>query len=239
MPFKQPHHSTQYTRKAVPALIYWVNLPLLCFFEILTLLSELTRLTKTNAARTKVPGASASKPRVRRRRESASGVARAVAAGCTEEWAILNFGLSLLSAGSVPQWVTLRNVNLLLQKHPEILANEIRLNLTLIPRLYDISQRLDAGCGTIANRPFLHSMIPSTIRESATHTGIFALRKQGPPLAVLKKLGSFSEDPILDGSKRPCITQKNNVLVNTSGSGKTWLLFEGLCREWVYILPQD
>ncbi|KAJ7510880.1 hypothetical protein B0H11DRAFT_2183616 [Mycena galericulata] len=62
---------------------------------------------------------------------------------------------------------------------------------------------------------------------------ILALRKQGPPLVILKDLGSFAEDPILESRvKNIFVKGKRTVLVNTSGSGKTRLLFEGLCREW-------
>ncbi|KAJ7113001.1 hypothetical protein C8R44DRAFT_882037 [Mycena epipterygia] len=53
------------------------------------------------------------------------------------------------------------------------------------------------------------------------------------PLLVLKDLGTFVHDPILSHRvKNLFVRGKKTVLVNTSGSGKTRLLFEGLCCEW-------
>ncbi|KAF5378626.1 hypothetical protein D9757_009565 [Collybiopsis confluens] len=53
------------------------------------------------------------------------------------------------------------------------------------------------------------------------------------PLVILHKLGSFQYDPLLrerlDGIFSP---GHHTFLVNTSGSGKTKLLFEGLCQRW-------
>ncbi|KAF5364833.1 hypothetical protein D9757_011268 [Collybiopsis confluens] len=53
------------------------------------------------------------------------------------------------------------------------------------------------------------------------------------PLVILYKLGRFQNDPLLrerlDGIFSP---SHHTFLVNTSGSGKTKLLFEGLCQHW-------
>ncbi|KAF5379958.1 hypothetical protein D9757_010235 [Collybiopsis confluens] len=53
------------------------------------------------------------------------------------------------------------------------------------------------------------------------------------PLVILHKLGRFQDDPLLrerlDGIFSP---SHHTFLVNTSGSGKTKLLFEGLCQCW-------
>ncbi|KAF5378624.1 hypothetical protein D9757_009561 [Collybiopsis confluens] len=53
------------------------------------------------------------------------------------------------------------------------------------------------------------------------------------PLVILHKLGRFQDDPLLrqrlDGIFSP---GHHTFLVNTSGSGKTKLLFEGLCQRW-------
>ncbi|KAJ7159582.1 hypothetical protein C8R46DRAFT_371984 [Mycena filopes] len=66
-----------------------------------------------------------------------------------------------------------------------------------------------------------------------TSLGLLTMRRHGPPLVILKDLGGFSEDPVLARRvKNIFVRGKRTVLVNTSGSGKTRLLFEGLCCEW-------
>ncbi|KAJ7217642.1 hypothetical protein B0H12DRAFT_330584 [Mycena haematopus] len=53
------------------------------------------------------------------------------------------------------------------------------------------------------------------------------------PLVILKDLGSFMDDPLLASRvKNIFVRGKKTVLVNTSGSGKTRLTFEGLCHNW-------
>ncbi|KAJ7152455.1 hypothetical protein C8R46DRAFT_1121282 [Mycena filopes] len=93
-------------------------------------------------------------------------------------------------------------------------------------------------------RPFLKEFItewtprsePASDSETISHLtplGLLTIRPHGPPLVILKDLGSFSEDPILaQRVKNIFVRGKPTVLVNTSGSGKTRLLFEGLCCEW-------
>ncbi|KAJ7141999.1 hypothetical protein C8R46DRAFT_1360977 [Mycena filopes] len=53
------------------------------------------------------------------------------------------------------------------------------------------------------------------------------------PLMILKDLGTFMDDPVLSSRIADIfVRDKKTVLVNTSGSGKTRLLFEGLYHEW-------
>ncbi|KAK7044912.1 hypothetical protein R3P38DRAFT_182479 [Favolaschia claudopus] len=53
------------------------------------------------------------------------------------------------------------------------------------------------------------------------------------PVMSLHDLGSFKHDPILSSRVDELFARgKKTVLVNTSGSGKTRLAFEGLCRHW-------
>ncbi|KAK6992722.1 hypothetical protein R3P38DRAFT_2657436, partial [Favolaschia claudopus] len=53
------------------------------------------------------------------------------------------------------------------------------------------------------------------------------------PLMILQDLGSFIHDPILSSRVDNLFVRgKNTVLVNTSGSGKSHLTFEGLCHNW-------
>ncbi|KAK7044927.1 hypothetical protein R3P38DRAFT_2766480 [Favolaschia claudopus] len=53
------------------------------------------------------------------------------------------------------------------------------------------------------------------------------------PLMILQDLGSFIHDPILSSRVDNLFVRgKNTVLVNTSGSGKSRLTFEGLCHNW-------
>ncbi|KAF8169869.1 hypothetical protein K438DRAFT_1730060 [Mycena galopus ATCC 62051] len=56
---------------------------------------------------------------------------------------------------------------------------------------------------------------------------------RGLPLVILKDLGSFMEDAVLSSRvKNLFVRGQKTVLVNASGSGKTRLLFEGLCHNW-------
>ncbi|KAK6971488.1 hypothetical protein R3P38DRAFT_3298016 [Favolaschia claudopus] len=53
------------------------------------------------------------------------------------------------------------------------------------------------------------------------------------PVMSLHDLGGFIHDPILSSRFDELFARgKKTVLVNTSGSGKTRLMFEGLCRHW-------
>ncbi|GAW04956.1 hypothetical protein LENED_006781 [Lentinula edodes] len=53
------------------------------------------------------------------------------------------------------------------------------------------------------------------------------------PLVILHRLGSFQHDPILKKRLDTIFSPNHHTfLINTSGSGKTKLLFEGLCLHW-------
>ncbi|KAJ7186480.1 hypothetical protein C8R46DRAFT_1184477 [Mycena filopes] len=61
-----------------------------------------------------------------------------------------------------------------------------------------------------------------------------------PPLVILKGLGSFMDDPILSHRVKDIFMRgKQTLLVNTSGTGKTRLLFEGLCHEWGFYVTMS
>ncbi|KAJ6469556.1 hypothetical protein C8R47DRAFT_1150038 [Mycena vitilis] len=49
---------------------------------------------------------------------------------------------------------------------------------------------------------------------------------------ILHDLGGFKNDPVLNARTTEIFTRQNKFLVNTSGSGKTRLLYEGLCLNW-------
>ncbi|TFK35170.1 hypothetical protein BDQ12DRAFT_325383 [Crucibulum laeve] len=56
---------------------------------------------------------------------------------------------------------------------------------------------------------------------------------KGKPNLLLHDLGSFNHDPLLQKRLKNIFMANNHTfLVNTSGSGKTRLLFEGLCCNW-------
>ncbi|KAJ7175360.1 hypothetical protein C8R46DRAFT_1078619 [Mycena filopes] len=52
------------------------------------------------------------------------------------------------------------------------------------------------------------------------------------PLVILSDLGSFRQDPQLVNRIAHIFSTKNTFLVNASGTGKTRLLYEGLCKHW-------
>ncbi|KAJ6486256.1 hypothetical protein C8R47DRAFT_1129695 [Mycena vitilis] len=55
---------------------------------------------------------------------------------------------------------------------------------------------------------------------------------QGDFSIILHDLGGFKNDPILNGRTTEIFTRQNKLLVNASGTGKTRLLYEGLCLNW-------
>ncbi|KAE9401229.1 hypothetical protein BT96DRAFT_613106 [Gymnopus androsaceus JB14] len=71
--------------------------------------------------------------------------------------------------------------------------------------------------------------ITSHIRNLELTVGI----NRDVPLLILFRLGSFQDDPILRARLGRIFSPLNHTfLLNTSGSGKTRLLFEGLCLHW-------
>ncbi|KAJ7888087.1 hypothetical protein B0H14DRAFT_3127378 [Mycena olivaceomarginata] len=63
--------------------------------------------------------------------------------------------------------------------------------------------------------------------------GLLSPEINGLPSMILKDLGSFTNDPVLSSRVRNLFVRgKKTVMVNTSGSGKTRLLLEGLCNNW-------
>ncbi|KAG6883059.1 hypothetical protein C0993_008039, partial [Termitomyces sp. T159_Od127] len=58
-------------------------------------------------------------------------------------------------------------------------------------------------------------------------------KKREPPSMLLHELGSFQKDPKLkERVQRLFRKGQNKFLVNASGTGKTRLLYEGLCQHW-------
>ncbi|THU75808.1 hypothetical protein K435DRAFT_974682 [Dendrothele bispora CBS 962.96] len=56
--------------------------------------------------------------------------------------------------------------------------------------------------------------------------------KSSYPSIIMHKLGSFKDDAILSARLANIFHSGHTFLVNCSGSGKTRLLFEGLCENW-------
>ncbi|KAF8325964.1 hypothetical protein F5887DRAFT_1137735, partial [Amanita rubescens] len=52
------------------------------------------------------------------------------------------------------------------------------------------------------------------------------------PSLLLHNLGYFAEEPELQQRVNDVFRPQNAIFINTSGSGKTRLLFEGLCQHW-------
>ncbi|KAJ7070091.1 hypothetical protein C8F01DRAFT_543554 [Mycena amicta] len=53
---------------------------------------------------------------------------------------------------------------------------------------------------------------------------------------IIWELGEFSNDPVLRERVSSIFTPTNKFLVNTSGSGKTRLCYEGLCANWGFYI---
>ncbi|KAJ3901081.1 hypothetical protein F5879DRAFT_992269 [Lentinula edodes] len=77
------------------------------------------------------------------------------------------------------------------------------------------------------------SQVARFIRDLQIPLGSF----EEVPLVILHKLGSFQHDPSLRKRLDRIFSHSHHsFLVNTSGTGKTRLLFEGLCLHWGFYL---
>ncbi|KAJ7433162.1 hypothetical protein B0H11DRAFT_1939745 [Mycena galericulata] len=113
--------------------------------------------------------------------------------------------------------------------------------MILVPRIYGVSRGLYAGCGTIANRPFIESNqlltswapplkpLDSNTVDHLASLKVFTLRKQGPPLVVLKDLGSFSEDPIPDGRIKNIFLKVKQMPIGVSAKCSSPTCFFSIC----------
>ncbi|KAH9475550.1 hypothetical protein JR316_0012665 [Psilocybe cubensis] len=73
--------------------------------------------------------------------------------------------------------------------------------------------------------------VDSAVSSHLTNLKIPCLK--GKPNLLLHDLGSFKNDPMLEKRLKNVFMPNNHTfLVNTSGSGKTRLLLEGLCENW-------
>ncbi|KAJ3810907.1 hypothetical protein F5876DRAFT_76331 [Lentinula aff. lateritia] len=71
------------------------------------------------------------------------------------------------------------------------------------------------------------------IMDHVRKLGIPLGNREEIPLVILHKLGSFQHDPILKKRLDTIFSPNHHTfLINTSGTGKTKLLFEGLCLHW-------
>ncbi|KAJ7154587.1 hypothetical protein C8R46DRAFT_1005609 [Mycena filopes] len=72
-------------------------------------------------------------------------------------------------------------------------------------------------------------------------TDLNILNSGSEPALLVHKLGEFYADPDLrDRIRSIFVRGKDTFLVNTSGSGKTSLAFEGLCQDWgLYFAATD
>ncbi|KAJ7457624.1 hypothetical protein B0H11DRAFT_207567 [Mycena galericulata] len=72
--------------------------------------------------------------------------------------------------------------------------------------------------------------------DTLQHIEALKLRRPNPYLDVfsiiLHDLGGFKSNPVLQDRTARIFTKENKFLVNTSGTGKTRLLYEGLCINW-------
>ncbi|KAJ6490770.1 hypothetical protein C8R47DRAFT_459029 [Mycena vitilis] len=112
----------------------------------------------------------------------------------------------------------------------------------------EVENRIDAFMGTIrpALRDFitreqpLKRWIPDPKlphAEFLRNLGLSELSSDSKPDMLLYHLGSFMRDPALAERLRDIFPDdyqnvKDHILINTSGSGKTRLLLEGLCKNW-------
>ncbi|KAJ7150876.1 hypothetical protein C8R43DRAFT_491746 [Mycena crocata] len=76
------------------------------------------------------------------------------------------------------------------------------------------------------------------IRSHLAGLGLFDSGDE--PSMLLDRLGTFPDDPELQNRVQSIFVRgKDTFLVNTSGSGKTRLVFEGLCQEWGFYFSAE
>ncbi|KAG6886922.1 hypothetical protein C0995_003205 [Termitomyces sp. Mi166 len=76
-------------------------------------------------------------------------------------------------------------------------------------------------------------MKPTTLPDVATLDLDSLLKKQALPRMLFHDLGGFQMDPTLSKRVSDLFHKHRNMfLVNASATGKTRLLYEGLCRNW-------
>ncbi|KAJ3858475.1 hypothetical protein EV359DRAFT_87697 [Lentinula novae-zelandiae] len=75
------------------------------------------------------------------------------------------------------------------------------------------------------------------INDHIQKLGIPLGSREEIPLVILHKLGSFQHDPLLRKRLDTIFSPDHHTfLINTSGTGKTRLLFEGLCIHWGFYI---
>ncbi|KAJ6470240.1 hypothetical protein C8R47DRAFT_760464 [Mycena vitilis] len=100
----------------------------------------------------------------------------------------------------------------------------------------DFLQKIRVGMrkyvdGSSAFRPWDPKSFDEDVRAHLATLGLFNSGNQ--PSLLLDRLGQFPDDPAFQDRVRGIFVRgKDTFLVNTSGSGKTRLAFEGLCQEW-------
>ncbi|KAG7087855.1 hypothetical protein E1B28_013793 [Marasmius oreades] len=70
------------------------------------------------------------------------------------------------------------------------------------------------------------------IREHVLSLNIPDLIIVGEPPMLLHRLGTFPSDKVLKSHLDSVFGENHTFLLNTSGTGKTRILFEGLCQNW-------
>ncbi|KAK7044939.1 hypothetical protein R3P38DRAFT_2881818 [Favolaschia claudopus] len=128
--------------------------------------------------------------------------------------------------------------------HAEKSYNDLRTSVLLqrpdciLPKAArDLLDELEAPMASFLKEdpPIEHwaSQPPSLDRDIEAHINSLQLLGKGLPLVILKDLGCFVHNPVLSSRVQNLFTRgKKTVIVNTSGSGKTRLTFEGLCHNW-------
>ncbi|KAJ7910528.1 hypothetical protein B0H13DRAFT_2486368 [Mycena leptocephala] len=93
---------------------------------------------------------------------------------------------------------------------------------------------ISAG-GLAAWSPDHETVSDETLREHIASLGAPAVNYN--PSVLLRDLGRFSIDPVLSSRLNNIFVKGHHTfLVNTSGSGKTRLSFEGLCQHWGFYI---
>nr|GAT43001.1 predicted protein [Mycena chlorophos] len=108
----------------------------------------------------------------------------------------------------------------------QVYLNELQPNMQKIANAKVVFQPWDPRTRT--------SYTDETLLNSLRSLGLSA--EYSRLSIILFELGTFSEDETLRERVDQIFTSRNKFLVNSSGTGKTRLCYEGLCRKWGFYL---
>ncbi|KAJ7746506.1 hypothetical protein DFH07DRAFT_942681 [Mycena maculata] len=138
------------------------------------------------------------------------------------------FYASLKTAGIENDFGPIRDSPLILRPNTRSTREFLQNHRPMMKKYVD-------GFSTVLS-PWKPEMEDEDIRSHLAGLGLYA--SGTIPSLLLDRLGQFHDDLVFRNRVQSIFVRgKDTFLVNTSGSGKTRLTFEGLCQEWGFYFP--